>query len=89
MVMVPVLMMIIYKKSKNATRRQMRQIRSPRKYGYTNLVAYALTVAEVIKVQEPSTYSNSITSSEFAQWVVTRMARLRLDLGIGKIFYGR
>jgi hypothetical protein len=53
-----------------AAGRQKRQIRPPQRYAYADLVAYALTVAEDTAVQEPSTYSEAITSSEFAQWVV-------------------
>jgi hypothetical protein len=39
-----------------AAGRQRRQIRPPQRYGYADLVAYALTVAEDTAVQEPSTY---------------------------------
>jgi hypothetical protein len=53
-----------------AAGRQKRQIRPPQRYGYADLVAYALTVAEDTAVQEPSTYSEAVTSSESAQWVV-------------------
>lgn len=42
----------------------------PQRYGYANLVVYALTVAEDTKVQEPSTYSEAVISSESTQWVV-------------------
>ena len=47
-----------------------RQIRPPKKYGYANLVSYALSIAENIEVEEPSTYKEAITSSKSAQWVV-------------------
>jgi hypothetical protein len=49
--------------------RQWRQIRPPKRYGYVDLIAYALIVAEDIAVQEPSTHSEAVTSSGFAQWV--------------------
>jgi hypothetical protein len=64
--MIPVLMMMIHKKSK----RPRRQIRPPQRYGYVDLVAYALTVAEDTVVQESSTYSEAVTSSESSQWVI-------------------
>jgi hypothetical protein len=50
-----------------AAGRQSMQIRPPYKYRYANLVAYALTVAEDIAIQEPSIYSEVITSSDSAQ----------------------
>jgi len=34
------------------------------------LIAYAFTVAKDTSIQEPSTYSKFVTSSESAQWVV-------------------
>jgi len=52
------------------TSRQIRQIRPSQRYGYADLVAYALNVAEETGFQEPSTYSKVVTSSEYAQWVV-------------------
>jgi hypothetical protein len=42
----------------------------PQRYGYANLVAYALIVAEDTAVQEPSTFLEVVTSSESAQLVV-------------------
>lgn len=53
-----------------ATGRQRGQIRPPQRYGYADLVAYALTLAEETGVQEPSTYSEAVTCNESAQWVV-------------------
>jgi hypothetical protein len=52
------------------TGRQRRQIRPPQRYGYADLVAYALTVAEDTTVQKPSALSEAVTSSESAYWVV-------------------
>jgi hypothetical protein len=48
MFMIPVLMMMIHKKSKRPVLQlvdKKRQIRPPQRYGYADLVAYALTVA--------------------------------------------
>jgi hypothetical protein len=50
--------------------RQRRQIRPPRRYGYAFLLVYALTVAEDIGVQEPSNYSEAVTSNESIQQIV-------------------
>jgi len=52
------------------TGRQRRQIRRPQRYGFADLVACALTVAEDTVVQEYSTFSEAVTSSESAFWVV-------------------
>ena len=52
-----------------ATNRQRRQIRPPQRYrSMADLVAYALTMAE--KIDEPSSYSQAITSNESAQWII-------------------
>jgi hypothetical protein len=40
---------------------QRRPIRPPQRYGYVDLVAYVLTVAEDTAIQEPSTYSEAVT----------------------------
>jgi hypothetical protein len=53
-----------------ATGRQRRQIRRPQRYGFADLVACALTVAKDTVVQEYSTFSEAVTSSESAFWVV-------------------
>lgn len=50
--------------------RKNRQIRPPKRYGYINLVAYALSVAEDIEVQELCTYHEAITNGESAQWTI-------------------
>jgi hypothetical protein len=52
-----------------AAGRQRRQI-TPQRYGYADLVAFVVTVAEDAAVQEPSTYAEAVTSSDSAQWIV-------------------
>jgi hypothetical protein len=50
--------------------RQRRQIRLPQRYGFADLVAGSLTVAEDTVVQESFTLSEAFTSNEVAFWVV-------------------
>jgi hypothetical protein len=52
-----------------AAGRQRRHIRLPQRYGYADLVACALTMADDIAVQESFTLSEAVTSSESAFWV--------------------
>ncbi|GLT72015.1 hypothetical protein SLA2020_439880 [Shorea laevis] len=53
-----------------ATGRQRRLISPPQRYGYADLVAYALTVAENTTFQKPSALSEAVTSSESAYRVI-------------------
>jgi hypothetical protein len=53
-----------------AASRQRRQIRLPQRYGFSNLVVCALTMAEDTVVQESFTLSEAVTNSESAFWVV-------------------
>ncbi|KAK3026686.1 hypothetical protein RJ639_041533 [Escallonia herrerae] len=46
--------------------RPRREIRPPQKYGYVDMVAYALSVAEDIEVEEPVTYKEAIKSTKSA-----------------------
>jgi hypothetical protein len=50
--------------------RQRRQIRLPQRYGFADMVARALTVAEETAVQESFTLLEAVTSSDYAFWVV-------------------
>ena len=52
-----------------ATGRERRQIRPPQRYAYADLVAYALSVAEIVDMHEPSNYSEAISCSDADQWV--------------------
>ena len=52
-----------------ATSRERRQTRPPQKYGYSDLVAYALTAAEDMGIHEPDTYSDIVTCGESEKWV--------------------
>ncbi|KAK3005451.1 hypothetical protein RJ639_015620 [Escallonia herrerae] len=40
------------------------------KYGYVDMVAYAVSVAKGIKVEEPITYKEAIKSTKSVQWIV-------------------
>jgi hypothetical protein len=57
-------------KTSIAAGRQRRLIRLPQRYGFADLVACSLTVAEDIVVQECSTLSEAVRSNESAFWVV-------------------
>ena len=41
----------------------------PKRYGYEDMVAYALQVAEEVDPYEPSTYRDAVTCTESAQWL--------------------
>ena len=41
----------------------------PERYGYEDMVAYALQVAEEVDPYEPSTYRDAVTCTESAQWL--------------------
>ena len=41
----------------------------PIRYGFEDMVAYALQVAEEVDPHEPSTYKEAVTSTESAQWL--------------------
>ena len=49
--------------------RERRQIKKPQRYGYEDIVAYALNTAESIE-SEPVTYRDAITSKESVKWAV-------------------
>jgi hypothetical protein len=46
------------------------QVRPPQRYGYADLVAYALTVAKNTTFQKPFAFSETVTSSESAYRVI-------------------
>lgn len=43
-----------------ATGRERGKIRPPQRYGYADLVSFALNVAETIEYQEPTTYNEAV-----------------------------
>ena len=49
--------------------RPRRQINPPIRYGFEDMVAYALQAAEEIESPEPSTYREAISGAEAANWV--------------------
>ncbi|XP_071689077.1 uncharacterized protein [Rutidosis leptorrhynchoides] len=50
--------------------RERRVIKPPQQFGHGDLVAYALSMAEDIEVQEPATYREAISGPESANWSV-------------------
>ena len=46
--------------------RTRRQIKPPQRYGFEDMVAYGLQVAEEVDTLEPTTYQEAITSNESA-----------------------
>ena len=48
--------------------REKRQIRPPQRYGYANLIAYALVASHDIDVDEPKRYAEAVQSSNKSKW---------------------
>ncbi|KAH9778870.1 Integrase catalytic domain-containing protein [Citrus sinensis] len=48
--------------------REKRQIRPPQRYGYVDLIAYALAASHGIDVDEPKSYAEAIQSSNKLEW---------------------
>lgn len=49
--------------------RPRRGIRPPERYSaYSEMVAYALSVAETVEYEEPYSYTEAVSSAESAQW---------------------
>ncbi|KAH9716149.1 Integrase catalytic domain-containing protein [Citrus sinensis] len=48
--------------------REKRQIRPPLRYGYADLIAYALAASNDIDVDEPKSYAEAIQSSNKTEW---------------------
>ncbi|XXG58369.1 hypothetical protein AAC387_Pa04g0693 [Persea americana] len=57
--------------------RERRQIKKLQRYGYEDIVAYALNTAESIE-SEPVTYRDAITSKESVKWAVAMGEELNL-----------
>ena len=49
--------------------RERRQIKPPQRYGHADIVSFALSIAEDIETQDPTTYHEAISSGESAQWI--------------------
>ncbi|GKV37057.1 hypothetical protein SLEP1_g45126 [Rubroshorea leprosula] len=52
-----------------ATGRQRRETKPPQRYGYTDYVAYALSVIEPVEAEDPNTYREAITKQESPYWL--------------------
>ncbi|KAH9724032.1 hypothetical protein KPL70_007344 [Citrus sinensis] len=48
--------------------REKRQIKPPQRYGYADLIAYALAASHNIDVDEPKSYAEAIQSSNKSEW---------------------
>ncbi|KAH9687012.1 hypothetical protein KPL70_014605 [Citrus sinensis] len=48
--------------------REKREIRPPQRYGYADLIAYALAASHDIDVDEPKSYAEAIQSSNKSEW---------------------
>ncbi|GKV50375.1 hypothetical protein SLEP1_g57082 [Rubroshorea leprosula] len=53
-----------------ATGRQRKETKPPQRYGYTDYVAYALSVTKPVEAEDPNTYRLAITSKESPYWLV-------------------
>ncbi|KAK3011590.1 hypothetical protein RJ639_012236 [Escallonia herrerae] len=60
-----------------AKNRPRREIRPPQKYGYADMVAYALSVAESIDVEKPVTYKEAIKSAESADMMTKHIPEIK------------
>lgn len=49
--------------------RERRCIKAPSRFGYADMVAFALTAAEEIDGEEPKTYSEAVNSKESHNWL--------------------
>ena len=45
-------------------------VRPPTRYGFDDMVSYALQVVEEMELHEPSTYKEAVSGTESAQWLV-------------------
>ncbi|KAK3018232.1 hypothetical protein RJ639_002766 [Escallonia herrerae] len=61
-----------------AKNRPRREIRPPQKYGYADMVAYALSVAESIEVEKPVTYKEAIKSTESADMMAKHIPEIKI-----------
>lgn len=48
--------------------RENRQIKPPQRYGYADLIAYALAASHNIDVDEPKSYAEAVQSSNKSEW---------------------
>ncbi|KAK3016871.1 hypothetical protein RJ639_005957 [Escallonia herrerae] len=60
-----------------AENRPRRIIRPLLKYGYADMVAYALSVAESIETEEHVTYKEAIKSTKSTQWIVAMSEEIK------------
>ncbi|GKU92526.1 hypothetical protein SLEP1_g6239 [Rubroshorea leprosula] len=49
--------------------RQRRETKPPQRYGYTDYVAYALSITKPVEAEDPNTYREAITSKESPYWL--------------------
>ena len=48
-----------------------REIKAPQRYGYADLIAYAFSVAEDLRFDDPSSYKEAISCKDANLWKVT------------------
>ena len=59
------------KQSKTITpRKSQRQIKEPERYGFDNIMSYALQIVEEINSFEPTTYQEAISYFEVEEWMM-------------------
>ncbi|KAK3009152.1 hypothetical protein RJ639_014179 [Escallonia herrerae] len=68
-----------------AKNRPRREIRPPQKYGYADMVAYALSVAESIEVEKPVTYKEAIKCTESADMMTKHILEIKFKHCLGLI----
>ncbi|KAK3042130.1 hypothetical protein RJ639_001832 [Escallonia herrerae] len=60
-----------------ARNRLRREIRPPQKYGYADMVAYALSVAESIEIEKPVTYKEAVKSTKSADMMTKHIPEIK------------
>ncbi|KAK3040718.1 hypothetical protein RJ639_028008 [Escallonia herrerae] len=68
-----------------AKNRPRREIQPPQNYGYTDMVAYALSVAESIEVEKPVTYKDAIKSTESVDMMAKHIPEIKFKDGLDLI----
>ena len=56
--------------------RDRREIKAPTRYGYSDLIAYALSVAEELLDDEPKSFHEAIKSNDSNRWVIAMNEKL-------------
>lgn len=56
--------------------RARRNINPRSRFGNTDMIYYALSVAEIVEYQEPSSYREAVTCDDSEQWIIAMREEL-------------